>query len=51
MLTLRRLVPALLCAGVLAAQADTITVERVRETVGWLAADERPRARGTTSSR
>lgn len=41
MLTFRRLVPALLCAGVLAAQADTITVERVRDTVGWLAADER----------
>jgi hypothetical protein len=41
MLPLRRFVPALLLAGVLAAQADTITEERVRATVGWLAADER----------
>ena len=36
-----RLVPALLFAGVLAAQSDVITEARVRETVAWLADDAR----------
>lgn len=39
--TSRLLFPLLLCAASLPAQASTITEERVREAVGWLAADER----------